>query len=72
MITSPQKAIREFCLGCVGHSPNEVRLCPSTECPLYPFRFGKNPYRQKRTMTEEQRTAAAERLRQVRERNQEC
>ena len=41
---TPVKAIRAFCLDCVGNNVREVRLCPSTKCPLYPFRFGKNPF----------------------------
>ena len=66
-LTNPVKAIRAFCLECVGGSANEVKPCPSMRCPLHPFRFGRNPYRSKREMTEEQRTAAAERLRKARE-----
>lgn len=66
--TSPIKAIREFCLGCVGHSAHEVKLCPSVKCPLYPFRFGKNPFLPKREFTDEQKAAAAERLARARER----
>lgn len=65
-ITSPVKAIRAFCLDCVGGSANEVKLCPSTKCALRPFRFGKNPFT-KRELTDEQRAAAAERLRNARE-----
>lgn len=65
-ITSPAKAIRAFCLGCVGYSANEVKLCPSVKCPLHPFRFGKNPYL-KRELTEEQRQASAARLAAMRE-----
>lgn len=42
---SPLKAIREKCLDCSGWQPKEVRLCPHAECPLYPFRLGKNPNR---------------------------
>jgi hypothetical protein len=42
---NPVKAIRAFCLECVCGSPREVELCVSPECPLYPFRLGKNPYR---------------------------
>ena len=34
----------------------------STDCELYPFRLGHNPFRTKRELTEEQRKAAAERL----------
>ena len=67
MSVSPIKAIREFCLGCVGYQAKEVKLCPSTKCPLYPFRFGKNPSL-KRELTEEQRQAGAARLAAARER----
>lgn len=63
MATSPVKAIREKCLDCCCGSANEVKLCPSEKCALHPFRFGKNPYRAKREMTEEQKKALAERLR---------
>ncbi len=42
-IKSPLKSIRAFCLDCCGGSPNEVRLCVSKNCVLYPFRFGKLP-----------------------------
>lgn len=65
--TNPVKAIRDFCLACVGGSPNEVKLCTGVNCALYPFRFGKNPYRNNREMTDEQREAAAERLKAARE-----
>jgi len=37
------KAIRAYCLWCCCGQSNEVRLCPSTSCPLWPFRFGKHP-----------------------------
>ena len=48
MQTNPVKAIREKCLECSRGSSNEVKLCTVTGCALYPFRFGKNPYRAKR------------------------
>ena len=48
MQTNPGKAIREKCLECSCGSSNEVKLCTVTGCALYPFRFGKNPYRAKR------------------------
>jgi len=38
-------AIRAFCLECMGWSYSEVEKCTSPLCPLYPFRFGKNPSR---------------------------
>lgn len=40
---TPVKAIRAKCLDCVCGQANEVRLCPCEECPLWPFRLGKNP-----------------------------
>lgn len=63
---NPVKAIRKKCLECMGNSRREVLDCPSTECPIYPFRLGKNPYRT-RVMTDEQKQAAAERMRKLHE-----
>ena len=65
-ITSPIKAIRAKCIDCCCGDREEVKLCPATDCPLHPFRFGKNPFT-KRVMTDEQKAAAAERLRISRE-----
>ena len=42
---SPLKAIRLKCLDCSCGSSNEVKLCPITACPLFPYRSGKNPNR---------------------------
>ena len=42
---TPMKAIRAKCLDCCCNSSNEVRLCAVEKCPLYPYRFGKNPNR---------------------------
>jgi len=42
---TPLKAIRKNCLDCSGGSPKEVKLCHIEDCPLYQFRFGKNPNR---------------------------
>lgn len=67
VITSPIKAIRAKCLDCCCDQREEVKLCPATTCPLYPFRLGKNPNRKTRTFTEEQKKAAAERLKKARE-----
>ena len=64
--TLPLKAIRLFCLECCGGSSNEVKLCSAQKCALYPFRFGKNPFRPKRELTNEQRAAIAERLKAAR------
>lgn len=42
---TPIKAIRAKCLDCSGKSPSEVRKCESNDCPLFPYRMGKNPNR---------------------------
>lgn len=66
MITNPVKAIRAFCLECSGGSTAEVKECPVVRCALFPFRMGKNPYRQRREMTEEEKRALADRLKEAR------
>ena len=35
------KAIRLKCLDCCCYQPSEVRLCPATDCPLFPYRMGR-------------------------------
>ena len=67
---TPIKAIRAKCLDCCCDQPNEVKLCVSENCALYPFRLGKNPYRAKREYTPEQRAIMAERLKASRNRPQ--
>lgn len=62
-IQNPVKAIRAKCLDCCCDSVIEVKLCTITSCALYPFRFGSNPYRQKREVTPE-RMAALQAARQ--------
>ncbi len=64
---SPLKAIRAKCLDCCCDQSKEVQLCPCDDCPLYPFRSGRDPARANR-LTEEQRVKAAERLAEVRKR----
>ena len=70
MSKSPVKAIPEFCLECCGGSAKTVRECPSSNCALYAFRFGKNPYINRREMSEEEKEAARLRLEKARERKQ--
>lgn len=45
--TSPLKAIRAFCVLCMGAQPREVAHCSATECVLFAFRDGKNPYQRR-------------------------
>ena len=42
---TPVKAIRAKCLDCCSDQPSEVRLCPSEDCALWPYRMGHNPAR---------------------------
>jgi len=40
---STLKAIRAKCLDCSACSPADVHNCKFKDCPLWPYRFGKNP-----------------------------
>jgi hypothetical protein len=42
---SPLKALRLRCIDCYGGSLKSVRGCTSTDCPSWPFRMGRNPWR---------------------------
>ena len=64
--TPTLKAIRERCLDCCAEQPNEVRKCTSVGCPSWPFRMGTNPWRDKQTLSDEQRKTMAERLKTAR------
>lgn len=59
-MTSPLKAIRAKCIDCSGGSAHEVSLCTATGCPLYAYRFGTNPHRSPRVLSEGHRAALAE------------
>jgi hypothetical protein len=58
--TTPLKAIKEKCIDCMCGQVNEIKICPITDCSLYPYRMGKG---NKREMTDEQRQALSERAR---------
>lgn len=64
---SALKAIRAKCLDCSGGRATEVRLCPIKDCAVYPYRFGQNPNRTPRVLTEEQKAKLVERLQRARE-----
>ena len=59
--TNVLRAIRLKCLDCSSYNILEIKECPVKNCPLYPFRQGKNPFR-KRELTDEQRQKIGERL----------
>ena len=42
---TPLQAIKQKCLDCMSGQKSEVRLCPCDNCPLWPFRSGRNPNR---------------------------
>jgi hypothetical protein len=63
---NPLKAIRERCLDCCCGNSSEVRKCTAIDCPSWPFRMGTNPFRQKRSLSAEQKTDLVERLGQAR------
>lgn len=41
---TPSKAIRAFCIECVGGLVREVTRCTARTCTLFPFRHGHNPF----------------------------
>ena len=62
----PLKAIREFCIECMGGRDNEdclkqIKDCGSSDCALFDFRFGNNPHH-KQKLTKEQRKEKGDRL----------
>lgn len=67
---SPVKAIRENCIECMGGQESEGYIkriveCVSSDCALFDFRFGKNPYHTQ-NLTDEQRKERADRLKLAR------
>lgn len=60
MQTNPVKVIREKCIDCCCGMLSEVANCTIEKCPLWPFRFGKNPFRKKTEMTQERKEILAQ------------
>jgi len=59
---SPLQTIRAHCLDC-SQTAHEVELCPGEgTCLLWPYRFGHDPRREKRVLTDEQRQITRERF----------
>lgn len=59
---NPVKAIRLKCLDCSGGSSGEVDKCPVKQCPIWPFRYGRNPFRTRRELSDEERERLAAQL----------
>ena len=66
-LQNPVKAIRAKCMDCCCDQISEVENCPMEDCPLHPFRFGKNPFRAKREWSEEHKEYMREVLAAARE-----
>ena len=64
---NPVKAIRAKCIDCCGAEDYIKRIaeCEITKCALHPFRMGKNPYREKKEITEEQAIKFKERMKKA-------
>lgn len=56
------QAIKAKCLDCCCGQRDEVTLCPAVDCPLWPYRFGTNPYSNRKPMSEEQKEAFRQRM----------
>ena len=63
--TNPLRAIKLKCLDCSTYNINEIKECPVKKCPLYPFRLGKNPFRKKKELSEEERNKLSERMKNL-------
>lgn len=66
-----RRSIEAHCYQCTGYYADGRQDCENTDCPLYPYmpygQVWKN--REKKTVTEEFRQAAAERFKKARENN---
>jgi len=40
---APIKIFRKFCLDCMGNDKKLIAECPTSACPIYPYRHGTNP-----------------------------
>ena len=47
------KAIREKCMDCCCGQTKEVKMCPSKNCPLYPYRMGKDESARRKKSSED-------------------
>ena len=63
--TNPMRAIKLKCLDCSTYNTNEIKECIVKKCPLYPFRLGKNPFRKKKELSEEERNKLSERMKNL-------
>jgi hypothetical protein len=60
---NPLKALRQKCLDCCVGNAAEVRKCVATNCALWPFRLGINPFRKRSVLSEDEKLRRAAQLR---------
>lgn len=53
---SPLQAIHRHCVECSNGQPAQVSLCQISECPLYHYRNGRNPFTRAETRPEPSET----------------
>lgn len=56
------RAIKFFCLECLGWSHAEVEKCSAPLCALHPFRKGRDESKVKKVVSDEMREAARVRM----------
>lgn len=59
-------AVRAFCIACAG-TWREAELCECAGCPLWPYRLGRDPWRQRPALSDAAKAELTARLRPVRE-----
>lgn len=64
-VRNPVKAIRRHCMECVCGSPYAIESCSAYSCLLYPFRFGTNPYRSSKELSEDEKNELVKRLKEA-------
>ena len=55
-------AIKAKCLDCCCGQTSDIRECTIVNCPLHHFRLGKDPFSNKREISEEHKAQLAERM----------
>ncbi len=55
---SPLKALRLRCIDCYWGCLKSVRCCTAMDCPSWPFRMGRNPWRMHASARRKQVAAA--------------
>ena len=63
---TPMAVMRAKCLDCCAGQESEIRKCVAIACAIWPYRMSANPFRAKRSMTDEQRAEAGDRLKRAR------